>query len=247
MGRTGRGRPRAGRRCSPWSRARASPAGDHERCAAHDQREREEERALVLAREQDEDRGEGDGDGTFDDELGAAQRLGGNEIVHDQDEEPGQGEQHEDGRLVVLPQAGHRDDRGRRQEEDPGDHADHAVEGLGRDGRRRQVEGAEAECGVGLGGLANHAQTAVRRDALAQPASLGQEGGPHEREVRDHGEGDEHQDRLDHRHAYAPPRAGRFPTRRRRILARCRPADTAAVGCGGARWNRGQGSAAIRP
>ena len=64
--------------------------------------------------------------------FGPGRALRRQQVVDDDDEQPGQGEQDEDRRLGLRPQPGHRDDRCGRQEEDPAHDADDPVVGAGR-------------------------------------------------------------------------------------------------------------------
>ena len=93
----------------------------------HDQREREEEGARRAAGQGDEDRGTAQGDRALDDEPGRAERVRRKQVVEEDDEEAGEGQQDEDRRLRLGPQAGDEDHDGRRHEEDPADDPDDPV------------------------------------------------------------------------------------------------------------------------
>ena len=69
---------------------------DHEGGAADDQREGEEERALDATGQRHEQRRDGDRHGALDDELRRPERVRRQQVVDDEDEQPGQREQHED-------------------------------------------------------------------------------------------------------------------------------------------------------
>ena len=118
---------RSGRRQADGDRGR-----DHEGRPTDDQRVGEEERALHAAGQGHEQRRHGDGDRPLDAELGRSQRVGGQQVVHDQHEGAGQREQDQDRGLVGGPEPGDGDDRRRGEQEDPADDPDDAVVGLCR-------------------------------------------------------------------------------------------------------------------
>ena len=72
---------------------------DDERGAADDEREGEEERAGDAAGQRDQQGGHGDRDRALDDELGGPERVAREQVVDDDHEQPGEGEEDEDRRL----------------------------------------------------------------------------------------------------------------------------------------------------
>ena len=132
-----------------------------------DEREREEERALHAVGQGDEHRGPREGDGAFDDELGRAEGIRRQDVIDEDEERAGEGQQDEDRLLRIGPQAGPEDQRGRDEDEHPADDADDAVVGVGgRAVDERVVQGA----GHGRRGQAI-LQVRARGRAIAAPCA----------------------------------------------------------------------------
>ena len=168
-----------------------------ERGTADDQRVDEEERAGGAAGQGDQDRGDRDRDRSLDDELGRPEGARGAEVVDDQDEDAGEGEQDEDRGLALRPQAGDTDDGRGGQQEHPGRDAHDPVVGA----RRHAVVGALlAAAGDGRRGqhpLAANVLGLVGGAPGAGTAHVGRSDEPgHDDEVRDHGDDDQGEDRL---------------------------------------------------
>jgi hypothetical protein len=194
-----RGRPDGHRdevaeRCRRRQR-HGDPRAHDERRAADDQRKHEEERALVAPREDDEERRERDCDRALDEILGVAEEVRREDVVHDEDEEAGEREEDEDRGLVLAPEARDRDDRRRREDERPADDADDAVV------RRDLVTLAGRQGRTDARDLGRIGQDVRCHDPGAHATTLTderrQEHGGHDREVRQHGEHDQCQDRFD--------------------------------------------------
>ena len=172
--------------------------GDDERRAADDEREGEEERALDAAGQGDQQGRDRDRDGSLDDELGRPERLRREQVVDDHDEQAGQGEEDEDGRLRLGPQAGRRDDGGRRQDEHPGHDPDDPIVGLGRHPvvGHRSLEAADDDR---LGGapLGIDGRRDVAGDGTRATEQRRHEDERHEREVGQDGDADQDEDRSD--------------------------------------------------
>ena len=170
---------------------------DDEGGSADDEREREEERTLVTAGQQHQEGRAGDRHAALDDELGSPESFRRKQVVDDEDEDASEGEEDEDPRLRLGPQAGDRHDRRGGEDEDPADDPDDAVVGarghaIGFNGQRC-FAGDDRQAG---GHLLAVVDSATERQRPPPSEQRGQDDRAHHHEIGNDGEQDERQDRF---------------------------------------------------
>ena len=197
--------PERGRQEVPECRRRREShrdgRADDERRSADDQGVGEEERAHDAAREDDQERRDRDRHGTLHDELGGSQGTVRQQVVDDQHEQAADGEEGQDGALVDAPQAGHRDDRGRGQQEDPAHDAHDPVVSAGDDLVIVALLVAAAnDRGRGHGPTRSHVVRGTSARRRGPPDEGGRDEERHDHEIREHRDDDQRKDRF-YRHA----------------------------------------------
>ena len=133
----------------------------------------------------------GQRDGPFDDELGRPERVRGQQLVDEDEEQRSERQQDQDRLLRVGPQAGRQDDRGGDQDEDPADDPDDAVVGLG--GAAAVRVRADA-AGHGRGGEATLQVRPGRRVVAGRSPGVRKprdEDGAQDHEIADEGDDDQ--------------------------------------------------------